>query len=41
MEYLVDQYPGVKYTTARMVAEQAMDLAVNQLGMKKKNVRRI
>jgi glycerol-3-phosphate dehydrogenase len=25
---------GVKYTTARVVAEQAMDLAVNQLGMK-------
>jgi glycerol-3-phosphate dehydrogenase len=28
---------GVKYTTARVVAEQAMDLAVNQLGMKTKN----
>jgi glycerol-3-phosphate dehydrogenase len=27
---------GVKYTTARVVAEQAMDLAVNQLGMKTK-----
>jgi glycerol-3-phosphate dehydrogenase len=27
---------GVKYTTARAVAEQAMDLAVNQLGMKTK-----
>jgi glycerol-3-phosphate dehydrogenase len=27
---------GVKYTTARLVAEQAMDLAVNQLGMKTK-----
>jgi glycerol-3-phosphate dehydrogenase len=27
---------GVKYTTARVVAEQAMDLAVNQLGMKAK-----
>jgi len=25
---------GVKYTTARVVAEQAMDLAVNQLGVK-------
>src|SRR5918996_1026969 len=27
---------GVKYTTARVVAEQAMDLAVNQLGMRTK-----
>ena len=27
---------GVKYTTARMVAEQAMDLAVNRLGIKTK-----
>jgi glycerol-3-phosphate dehydrogenase len=27
---------GVKYTTARLVAEQAMDLAVNQLGLKTK-----
>ena len=27
---------GAKYTTARVVAEQAMDLAVNQLGMKTK-----
>jgi glycerol-3-phosphate dehydrogenase len=27
---------GVKYTTARVVAEQAMDLAVNQLGIKTK-----
>ena len=27
---------GVKYTTARVVAERAMDLAVNQLGMKTK-----
>jgi glycerol-3-phosphate dehydrogenase len=27
---------GVKYTTARVVAEQAMDLAVKQLGMKTK-----
>jgi glycerol-3-phosphate dehydrogenase len=27
---------GVKYTTARVVAEQAMDLAVNKLGMKTK-----
>jgi len=27
---------GVKYTTARMVAEQAMDLAMNRLGMKAK-----
>lgn len=27
---------GVKYTTARAVAEQAVDLAVNQLGMKTK-----
>ena len=27
---------GVKYSTARVVAEQAMDLAVNQLGMKTK-----
>ena len=27
---------GVKYTTARMVAEQAMDLAVSKLGMKTK-----
>ena len=27
---------GVKYTTARVVAEQTMDLAVNQLGMKAK-----
>jgi Glycerol-3-phosphate dehydrogenase len=27
---------GVKYTTARMVAEQAMDLAVNRLGMQTK-----
>jgi glycerol-3-phosphate dehydrogenase len=27
---------GVKYTTARVVAEQAIDLAVNQLGMKTK-----
>lgn len=27
---------GVKYTTARVVAEQAMDLAVSQLGMKTK-----
>ena len=27
---------GVKYTTARVVAEQAIDLAINQLGMKPK-----
>ena len=27
---------GVKYTTARVVAEQAMDLAVNKLGIKTK-----
>ena len=30
---------GVKYTTARMVAEQAIDLATNQLGMKSKECR--